>query len=77
MVCFFGPDSNGALPDPPCHLDPVRVLRQEPPLALFSGFGCPPTTSKAGKTPLCGHCGRPGLELRQVSPAQLEARCSF
>ena len=44
MVCFFGPDSNGALPDPPGHLDPVRVLRQEPPLALFSGFGCPPPT---------------------------------
>ena len=43
----------------------------------FRGSGAPPNTSKAGKTPLCGHCGRPGFKLRQVSPAQLEARCSF
>ena len=66
MVCFFGPDSNGALPDPPGHLDPVRVLRQEPPLALFSGFGCPPTPARREKRPCVATVGVQACQI--VSP---------
>ena len=66
MVCFFGPDSNGALPDPPGHLDPVRVLRQEPPLALFSGFGCPPTPARREKRPCVAPVGVQACQI--VSP---------